>query len=129
MSLLYSVYPLALFVSSLFGKGKGSILRLICFNDEISDMITHASLDPNTSIDCIDELGVRLMCIVYGKTADVSLTNMRYDAYNKQCMSGKIKPECLPTTEDSAFQHGWRLFLQCREWMLLDTDLMDTPFG
>ena len=74
-------------------------------------------------------VSIVLMRIVYGKTADVSLTNMRYDAYNKQCMSGKIKPECLPTTEDTAFQHGRRVFQQCREWMLLDPDLTDTPFG
>ena len=43
----------------------GSILRLYCSNNEISDMIVHAFLDPNTSIDCIDDLGVRLMRIVH----------------------------------------------------------------
>ena len=51
------------------------------------------------------------------------------DAYNKQCMFGKIKPECLPTTENTAFQYGGRVFQQCREWMLLDPDLTDTPFS
>ena len=41
----------------------------------------------------------------------------------------EIKPERLPTTEDTAFQHSRRVFQQCREWMLLDPDLTDTPFG
>ena len=45
------------------------------------------------------------------------------------CMSGKIKPECLPATGNTAFQHGRRVFQQCRERMLLDPDLTDTPFS
>ena len=44
-------------------------------------------------------------------------------------MSGKIKPECLPRTENTAFQHGRRVYQQCREWMLLDPDMTDTPFS
>ena len=51
-----------------------SIVRLFCSNNEISDMIAHAFLDPNTSIDCIDELGVRLMRIVYRTTPTTSST-------------------------------------------------------
>ena len=116
-------------VSSIFGKGKASLLELFSSNGEIRDVIVPAFLDPNSSMDKIDELGVRLMRIIYGKTADVTLTKMRVDAYNKQCVSGKIKPERLPPTEDAALFHGRRAFQQCREWVLLDPDLTDTPFG
>ena len=103
-------------MSSLFGKGKGSILRLFCSNNEISDMIAHAFLDPNASIDCIDEWEC-----VYAHCVS-------HDAYNKQCMSANIKPECLPTAENTAFQHGRRVFRQCCEWTLLDHYLTDALF-
>ena len=108
-------------MSSLFGKGKESILRLLCSNNEISDVIAHAFLDPNTS-----NAGPASIVLMSGSAFDAHCISD--DAYIKQLMSGKIKPQCLPTTENTAFQHGQRVFQQCREWMLLDPDLTDTPF-
>ena len=75
-------------VSSIYGKGKATILQLFSSNTEIRESIVPAFLDPDTSIARIDELGVSLMRIVYGKTASETLTKMRTDTYKKQCLVG-----------------------------------------
>ena len=116
-------------VSSLFGKGKSTILKLFSTNPEVRDIIVPAFLNPSSRLERIDDLGIRLMRIVYGKSPDKPLSKLRYEAYNKQCLMGKVKPERLPPTKGATIQHMRRVFQQCCEWVLLDTDLRSIPLG
>ena len=116
-------------VSSIFGKGKAFIFNLFSRNDEIRDTIVPAFLDPTTSLQIIKNLGVKLIRMIYTQSPDTPLSSVRHKTYIKQCFSGKIKPERLPPTKEAAAQHCLRAFQQCREWVILDTDLVAGPFG
>ena len=113
-------------VSSFFGKGPASILKLFSTNREIRDIIAPSFLDPSASgpsLEMIDMMGIRLVRLIYGKSADMSLSKLRFDSYNKQCLAGKVAPERLAPTKGAAIQHCRRAYQQCREWVMLDTDI------
>ena len=65
------------------------------------NIIVPAFLNPSTQVSLIDDLGVQLMRIIFGKKPDIiiPLATPRYNGYIKQCSKGKLRPERLPPSK------------------------------
>lgn len=60
------------------------------------------------------------------------MTSLRKIKFSELSLTSRkeLKPECLPPTEDAAWQHSLRVYLQITYWKtLLDTDIDPVNWG
>lgn len=113
-------------VSSIFGRGKVTILKCMMSKKNQNHMrpIVNTFMNHQSVLQDIDSAETKLMSLVYGDPT-ASLGDLRYSAYKRQVIQGKLKPERLPPSTGAVVQHSRRTFTQLREWILLDPNLSD----
>lgn len=111
--------------SSIYGKGKTSILRLL---EKSKDARQEADifLKENCSPQVICTAGTKLFVQIYGGKSSDSLDELRYLNYMKMSLSSaNIKPENLPPTQAAANYHIRRTYYQTQEWNTLMKTTLD----
>ena len=114
--------------SGLSGFGKAKPLETLCSGqvDEALDTF----VDETSSKQDIKASGERLFKHIHGGTDDTTLPQLRFRKFSKQAKVGVIRPENLPPTENAAYQHSLRTFLQVQDWLKLTTmSLPPLEFG
>ena len=119
--------------SAIFGYGKASILKKFTSSEKFQNLSKVFYLHDAGHI-LISHAGIQIFSILYsGKVAD-DLAKLRYNQYmnmiSKSKSKSKLKPECLPPTNNTADFHSYRVYLQVREWdSFLQSDLDPTEWG
>ena len=67
--------------------------------------------------------------VISRRTPNDSLTCLRKIKFSELSLTSRkgLKPKCLPPTEDAAWQHSLRVYLQWKT--LLDTDINPVMWG
>lgn len=117
--------------SALFGFGKGRILKVLSSNKASQKLSTILATASTT--EGVLEAGLQLLTMIYGGQPSDSLTRLRYLAYMNMAATSnlRIRPECLPPTENAAKYHILRVRLQVSQWMQLNesTELDPEDWG
>ena len=77
--------------------------------------------------DAIGEAGERIFISMYGGKPDDSLTKLRHACYREiaETNSSMLRPERLPPTERTSFQHSLNVHLQVMIWKSLNVVHME----
>ena len=117
--------------SATFGQGKDSIIKKFILSEELQDLSGVFYLHDASHIQ-ISHAGIQIFAILYsGKVTD-DLGKLRYNQYMNMILKTKtkLKPKCLPPTNNTADFHSYRVYLQVREWdSLLQSGLDPTEWG
>ena len=98
--------------SAIRDKGKGAILRLIQKSKK-AQQLSAVFNKPLASQAEIGIVGINLFILLYGGKNEDSLQSLRYTMHMKMATSSsKIKTSKLPPTEQSAWFHSLRVYLQ-----------------
>ena len=111
--------------STVFGKGKVTSMKN-CM--KLPSTTTSLFSNRDTGVDVIKAAGISIMTEMCGGGDDVTLGKLRYRAYNKQVLTGKLSPERLPPTKGAVEQHALRVHAQICDWIALVTQDVD-PIG
>ena len=98
--------------SSIYDKGKNSILKLIEKSDEAKNQ-AKLFISTSTSKEDIGMAGNKKIVLLYGGEVEETLPSLRYRLYMKMAASStKISPSKLPPTDRAAYFHSLRVYLQ-----------------
>ena len=103
-------------VSAIAGNGKTTLFGRFCTEDIDEHM--DIFLYEQAIKDNIIEAGIAIFKYIYHASC-TTLGATRYNMFSRK--AGVIKPETLPSTEGAAAQHSLRVYLQTRDWILLQS--------
>ena len=109
--------------SSIFGHGKGSVMKLMNKSKQSINKCEAFHRD-NINLNELKIAGDELMSLTFGGKADQKLCSLRYTKYFNQLTTStsKTHPETLPPTSRSTYFHSLRVYLQVSIWRHLGED-------
>ena len=111
--------------SAIAGMGKRHILKKLAHKKAPHESI-EVFQDIRAAKSDIENAGITIMQYFYGHQG-VPLKKIRFDVYNQLVTNKKrkFKPQKLPPTKDAAIQHSLRVFLQVRDWKVLESQSLN----
>ena len=112
--------------SAVFGHGKCRILKLAQQSQEVRQWCAVFAQEDATW-GAVGEAGERIFISMYDGKPDDSLTKLRHARYREIAAtnSSVLRPERLPLTERTAFEHSIRVHLQVMIWKSLNVVHME----
>ena len=111
--------------SSMFGHSNTKLLKALAKDHSIQEIAGYfCSADTQ---DKVGELGIELFTLLFAEACkERTLTTIRFHKYQTMiAQSNILQPQRMPPTIRAAHFHSLRVFLQIKQWMNLDTEVLD----
>ena len=109
--------------SSICGFGKVRIMKKLASKNAPLSLLD-TLLNTGSSRNDVADAGIQIFQYIYGQPS-TNLHQIYYDMYNKSMAKRKLLPQKLPPTESAATHHTLQAFMQCRDWVLLQSQSLD----
>ena len=117
--------------SRIFGVGKKATFQKLVKGDSVLQSCSNEFISPNQTRAIIEDLGSKVMAVLFGEKCTESLASLRYNILVKKVSSAKsfVTPERLPPTASSTKFHCLRAYYQIMVWTEQEGDMDVTNWG
>lgn len=117
--------------SRIFGVGKKLAFQKLVKGEHLMQSCANAFTSPSQTSDVIENLGIKMMAIMYGGKYTDSLESLRCNIFSKKVVSAKsfVTPERLPPTASSTKFHCLRVYYQIMVWIQREHDMDPLNWG
>ena len=117
--------------SRIYNVGKKSAFQKLANGELTIQTCANAFLLPNQTKNVIEDLGSKVMAVMFGGKSTDSLASLRYNLFSKRIISAKsfVTPERLPPTESSTKYHCLRVYYQIMVWIGKGSDMNAVDWG
>ena len=84
--------------------------------DEYMDIF----FDTKATNEAVIQAGIAIFQYIY-HGPDTTLGKIRYNMFSRKAVAEVIKPDTLPPTKGAVAQHALHVYLQTRDWILLQS--------
>ena len=117
--------------SRIYNVGKKSAFQKLANGELTIQTCANVFLLPNQTKNVIEDLGSKVMAVMFGGKSTDSLASLRYNLFSKRIISAKsfVTPERLPPTESSTKYHCLRVYYQIMVWIGKGSDMNAVDWG